>query len=161
MVSKPLLCSFILESLMNACIFVCRKTCVRRQKQRTIVWIGGSSDTTTIFHSIPTNRCQCTEWHWNWGTIFGSQCRWHHRKSMQSTTFRKALTWNSLIQYFNCFFFRQISAITADNVDTYKNAVNKLTDCMDANIKTMYTVMAKTEELSNKMKSTEALAARM
>lgn len=32
---------------------------------------------------------------------------------------------------------------------------------MDANIKTMYTVMAKTEELSNKMKSTEALAARM
>lgn len=59
------------------------------------------------------------------------------------------------------FFFWQISAITADNVDTYKNAVNKLTDCMDANIKTMYTVMAKTEELSNKMKTTEALAARM
>lgn len=55
----------------------------------------------------------------------------------------------------------QISSITADNVDTYKNAVNKLTDCMDANIKTMYTVMAKTEELSNRMKSTEALAARM
>lgn len=46
-------------------------------------------------------------------------------------------------------------------MDTYKNAVNKLTDCMDANIKTMYTVMAKTEELSNKMKNTEALAARM
>lgn len=55
----------------------------------------------------------------------------------------------------------QISSIAADNVDTYKNAVNKLTNCMDANIKTMYTVMAKTEELSNKMKSTEALAARM
>lgn len=55
----------------------------------------------------------------------------------------------------------QISSITADNVDTYKNAVNKLTDRMDANIKTMYTVMAKTEELSNRMKSTEALAARM
>lgn len=32
---------------------------------------------------------------------------------------------------------------------------------MDSNIKTMYTVMAKTEELSNRMKSTEALAARM
>lgn len=61
----------------------------------------------------------------------------------------------------NELIFSQISAITADNVDTYKNAVNKLTDCMDANIKTMYTVMAKTEELSNKMKSTEALAARM
>lgn len=58
-------------------------------------------------------------------------------------------------------FLWQISSITADNVDTYKNAVNKLTDCMDANIKTMYTVMAKTEELSNKMKNTEALAARM
>lgn len=59
------------------------------------------------------------------------------------------------------FICLQISSITADNVDTYKNAVNKLTDCMDANIKTMYTVMAKTEELSNKMKNTEALAARM
>lgn len=58
-------------------------------------------------------------------------------------------------------FLRKISSITADNVDTYKNAVNKLTDCMDANIKTMYTVMAKTEELSNRMKSTEALASRM
>ena len=55
----------------------------------------------------------------------------------------------------------QISSITADNVDTYKHAVNKLTDHMDANIKTMYTVMAKTEELSNKMKNTEALAARI
>lgn len=32
---------------------------------------------------------------------------------------------------------------------------------MDANIKTMYTIMAKTEEISNRMKSTEALAARM
>lgn len=39
--------------------------------------------------------------------------------------------------------------------------MNKLTDCMDANIKTMYTIMAKTEEISNKMKSIEALAARM
>lgn len=46
-------------------------------------------------------------------------------------------------------------------MDTYKNAVNKLTDHMDANIKTMYTVMAKTEELSNKMKNTEALASRI
>ncbi|XP_031626885.1 BLOC-1-related complex subunit 6 [Contarinia nasturtii] len=54
-----------------------------------------------------------------------------------------------------------ISSITADNVDCYKNAVNKLTDCMDANIKTMYTVMAKTEELSNQMKNTEALASRI
>lgn len=60
-----------------------------------------------------------------------------------------------------CNLLHSISAITADNVDTYKNAVNKLTDCMDANIKTMYTVMAKTEELSNRMKSTEALAVRI
>lgn len=55
----------------------------------------------------------------------------------------------------------QISSITADNVDTYKNAVTKLTDCMDANIKVMYTIMAKTEEISNKFKNTENLAVRM
>lgn len=55
----------------------------------------------------------------------------------------------------------QISSITADNVDVYKNAVTKLTDCMDANIKVMYTIMAKTEEVSNRFKNTEKLAARM
>lgn len=32
---------------------------------------------------------------------------------------------------------------------------------MDANIKTMYTIMAKAEEISNSLKSTENLAARM
>lgn len=66
-----------------------------------------------------------------------------------------------IVTYHVLFMNWQISSITADNVDCYKNAVNKLTDCMDANIKTMYTVMAKTEELSNQMKNTEALAARM
>lgn len=70
---------------------------------------------------------------------------------------------NFFVGNFNecAFSLSQISSITADNVETYKNAVNKLTDHMDANIKTMYTVMAKTEELSNRMRSTEALALRM
>uniref|UniRef100_A0A336NAU5 CSON006459 protein n=1 Tax=Culicoides sonorensis TaxID=179676 RepID=A0A336NAU5_CULSO len=54
-----------------------------------------------------------------------------------------------------------ISSITADNVDCYKNAVNKLTDCMDANIKHMYTIMAKTEEISNAMKPVEELATKV
>lgn len=32
----------------------------------------------------------------------------------------------------------QISSITADNVDVYKNAVSKMSDAMDANIKVNY-----------------------
>lgn len=54
-----------------------------------------------------------------------------------------------------------ISSITADNVEAYKNSVNKLTDSMDGNIKSMYTIMAKTEEISNAMAPTEQLAVRM
>ncbi|XP_075161680.1 BLOC-1 related complex subunit 6 [Haematobia irritans] len=54
-----------------------------------------------------------------------------------------------------------ISSITADNVEVHKNAVNKLTDSMDANIKCMYTIMAKTEEISKSMQPTEQLGVRI
>lgn len=60
-----------------------------------------------------------------------------------------------------CNLLHSISSITADNVEVYNNSVNKLTDCMDGNIKGMYTIMAKTEEISNAMKPTEQLAVRM
>ncbi|XP_069968158.1 BLOC-1-related complex subunit 6 isoform X2 [Bactrocera oleae] len=43
----------------------------------------------------------------------------------------------------------------------HKNAVNKLTDSMDANIKCMYTIMAKTEEITKSMKPTEQLGQRI
>ncbi|XP_055858164.1 BLOC-1-related complex subunit 6 [Episyrphus balteatus] len=54
-----------------------------------------------------------------------------------------------------------VSSITADNVEIHKNSVNKLTDSMDSNIKCMYTIMAKTEEISKSMKPTEQLALRI
>lgn len=54
-----------------------------------------------------------------------------------------------------------VSSLTADNVEAYKQSVHKLTDCMDGNIKSMYTIMAKTEEISNAMRPTEQLAGRM
>ncbi|XP_058124409.1 BLOC-1-related complex subunit 6 [Anopheles ziemanni] len=60
-----------------------------------------------------------------------------------------------------CSVLHSISSITADNVEIYKNAVTKLTDCMDANIKCMYTIMAKAEEISKTMKPAEALAVRI
>ncbi|XP_067648397.1 BLOC-1-related complex subunit 6 isoform X2 [Eurosta solidaginis] len=56
-----------------------------------------------------------------------------------------------------CNFLHSISSITADNVEVHKNAVNKLTDSMDANIKFMYTIMAKKEEITKSMKPTEQL----
>lgn len=49
-----------------------------------------------------------------------------------------------------------ISSITADNVDIYKNAVSKMSDAMDGNIKSMYTMMAKAEEITQNMKGVEA-----
>lgn len=70
-------------------------------------------------------------------------------------------SWLEEIGIFSQKLFQQISSIAADNVETYKSAVNKLTDCMDANIKTMYTIMAKTEEIAKSLKSTEQLASRM
>ncbi|XP_030380164.1 BLOC-1-related complex subunit 6 [Scaptodrosophila lebanonensis] len=54
-----------------------------------------------------------------------------------------------------------ISSITADNVEVHKNAVSKLTDTLDANIKCMYTIMAKTEEISKSMRPTEQLGQRI
>lgn len=60
-----------------------------------------------------------------------------------------------------CSVLHSISSITADNVEIYKNAVTKLTDCMDANIKCMYTIMAKAEEISKAIKPAEALATRI
>uniref|UniRef100_A0A1I8NN32 BLOC-1-related complex subunit 6 C-terminal helix domain-containing protein n=1 Tax=Stomoxys calcitrans TaxID=35570 RepID=A0A1I8NN32_STOCA len=60
-----------------------------------------------------------------------------------------------------CNLLHSISSITADNVEVHKNAVNKLTDSMDANIKCMYTIMAKTEEISKSMQPTEQLGVRI
>lgn len=54
-----------------------------------------------------------------------------------------------------------ISSITADNVEVHKNAVKKLTDALDANIKCQYQLLAKTEEISKSMKPTEQLSQRM
>uniref|UniRef100_A0A182SJB8 BLOC-1-related complex subunit 6 C-terminal helix domain-containing protein n=1 Tax=Anopheles maculatus TaxID=74869 RepID=A0A182SJB8_9DIPT len=60
-----------------------------------------------------------------------------------------------------CSVLHSISSITADNVEIYKNSVTKLTDCMDGNIKCMYTIMAKAEEISKTIKPAEALALRI
>lgn len=54
-----------------------------------------------------------------------------------------------------------ISSITADNVDIYKNAVSKMSDAMDGNIKSMYTMMAKAEEITQNMKDVEAQSAKI
>ena len=54
-----------------------------------------------------------------------------------------------------------ISAIASDNVEVYKTSVNKLTDIIDANIKSMYSVMAKTEEISKSMHRAEQLSVRI
>ncbi|KAL1502758.1 hypothetical protein ABEB36_007858 [Hypothenemus hampei] len=54
-----------------------------------------------------------------------------------------------------------ISSITADNVDVYKNSVSKMSDAMDGNIKSMYTMMAKAEEISQNMKIVEAQSAKI
>lgn len=54
-----------------------------------------------------------------------------------------------------------ISSITADNVEVYRSSVTRLTDSMDANIKSMYTIMAKTEEIGNLMRPAEQLAGRI
>lgn len=54
-----------------------------------------------------------------------------------------------------------ISAITADNVEVYKSSVSKLTDVIDANIKSMYSIIAKSEEISKSMKKAEQLAVRI
>jgi methyl-accepting chemotaxis protein len=60
-----------------------------------------------------------------------------------------------------CGILHSISSITADNVDVYKNAVSKMSDAMDSNIKSMYTMMAKTEEVTQAMKSVQTHATRI
>lgn len=54
-----------------------------------------------------------------------------------------------------------ISSITADNVEVYTNSVTKLTDSIDANIKAMYSIIAKTEEISKTMNRAEETALRI
>lgn len=54
-----------------------------------------------------------------------------------------------------------ISSITADNVDVYKNSVSKLTDTIDSNIKSMYSIIAKSEEISKSMYKAEQMATRI
>ncbi|XP_017011311.2 BLOC-1-related complex subunit 6 [Drosophila takahashii] len=54
-----------------------------------------------------------------------------------------------------------ISSITADNVEVHRNAVNKLTDTLDANIKCQYQLLAKAEEITKSMKPTEQLGQRI
>lgn len=54
-----------------------------------------------------------------------------------------------------------ISSITADNVEVYKNSVTKLTDTIDSNIKSMYSIIAKSEEISKSMNKAEQMATRI
>lgn len=54
-----------------------------------------------------------------------------------------------------------ISSITADNVEVYTNSVTKLTDSIDSNIKAMYSIIAKTEEISKTTNRAEATALRI
>lgn len=54
-----------------------------------------------------------------------------------------------------------ISAITADNVEVHKQSVIKLTDTIDGNIKSMYSIIAKSEEISKSMKKAEQLSVRI
>lgn len=51
-----------------------------------------------------------------------------------------------------------ISALTVDCLETYRDAVCNTCDAVDSNIKSMYQLMAKCEELSKTMKSTYKLA---
>ncbi|CAH1987182.1 unnamed protein product [Acanthoscelides obtectus] len=73
---------------------------------------------------------------------------------------RMATSIDSLIENLS-EILHSISSITADNVDVYKNAVSKMSDAMDSNIKSMYTMMAKVEEVTQSMKIVETHAARI
>jgi BLOC-1 related complex subunit 6 len=54
-----------------------------------------------------------------------------------------------------------IGSITADNVSVYQNSVSKLTDTIDSNIKSMYSIIAKSEEISKSMSKAEQMASRI
>ncbi|XP_059489668.1 BLOC-1-related complex subunit 6 [Neocloeon triangulifer] len=51
-----------------------------------------------------------------------------------------------------------VSALTVECLETYRDAVCKTCDSVDSNIKAMYQLMAKTEELSKSMKPIYTLA---
>ncbi|CAH4029939.1 BLOC-1-related complex subunit 6 [Pieris brassicae] len=53
------------------------------------------------------------------------------------------------------------SSLTAENMDVYKDAVGKTCDAMDNNIKSMYTILAKGEEVSQAMIPVQAQANRI
>ncbi|XP_038222255.1 BLOC-1-related complex subunit 6 [Zerene cesonia] len=53
------------------------------------------------------------------------------------------------------------SSLTAQNMEVYKDAVAKTCDAMDNNIKSMYTILAKGEEVSQAMIPVQAQAARI
>ncbi|KAK9874158.1 hypothetical protein WA026_002514 [Henosepilachna vigintioctopunctata] len=60
-----------------------------------------------------------------------------------------------------CEILQSISSLTAQNVDVYKDAVIKMSEAMDSNIKSMYTMMAKAEEVTIAMKSVQGYAQRI
>ncbi|XP_065349465.1 BLOC-1-related complex subunit 6 [Cloeon dipterum] len=53
---------------------------------------------------------------------------------------------------------QSVSALTVECLETYRDAVCKTCDSVDSNIKAMYQLMAKTEELSKSMKPIYTLA---
>lgn len=53
------------------------------------------------------------------------------------------------------------SSLTTDNMEVYKDAVSMTCDAMDNNIKSMYTILAKGEEVSQAMIPVQAQAARV
>ncbi|GBP30142.1 BLOC-1-related complex subunit 6 [Eumeta japonica] len=53
------------------------------------------------------------------------------------------------------------SSLAAENMEVYKDAVSKTCDAMDNNIKSMYTILAKGEEVSQAMIPVQAQAARI
>lgn len=55
----------------------------------------------------------------------------------------------------------QISSITSDNVDVFRNTVNNLSDTMDGNIRILYTIMAKSEEINKKFQEAEDIHQKM
>lgn len=59
------------------------------------------------------------------------------------------------------FFLSQASALTVGCLETYRDAVCKTCDAVDHNIKSMYQLMAKCEELSKSMGPIYKLAEQM
>lgn len=57
----------------------------------------------------------------------------------------------AILNVYNCYFHFQASALTVGCLETYRDAVCKTCDAIDHNIKSMYQLMAKCEELSNSM----------